>query len=194
MDCNLFLQEKDDFFRRVYGLRLGDGDVLQEAMEKSIEKNGLAKPFLFTPEGLTHCGLQVAFRENIGVDYIFPKELDNLSTVIHARWPLQSYFIRHSGHREAIEGDEALKLLSAEKIWGKKIATMTSLEISQFSFEYALANGAIIDTESLSMASGSRHYDGRVPCVYWYGDGVHVRWCLPSDTSGNLRSRLAVVS
>jgi hypothetical protein len=163
-------------------------------MEKSIEKNGLAKPFLFTPEGLTHHGLQIAFREKIGVDYIFPQELDNLSTVIHARWPLQSYFIRHGGHREANEGDEALKRLSAEKIWGKKIATMTSLEISQFSFEYALANGAFIDMESISLASGSRRSDGRVPNVNRNDDEVSVDWCYSSHAYPFLRSRSAAVS
>ncbi|HTX87215.1 MAG TPA: hypothetical protein VMC41_04100, partial [Candidatus Nanoarchaeia archaeon] len=120
MDYRLFLQEKDDFCGRIYGLRLGKIDVLRAAMEADIEKNGLAKPFLIVPIGQTHARLQKAFREKIEVYYVFSEELDDLDKVRHDRWPAQSYFIRHGGHREANEGDRELKLLSAEKIWERK--------------------------------------------------------------------------
>jgi hypothetical protein len=191
MDCKLFLEERDDFCGRMYGLRLGKIDVLKEAMEKSVEKKGLVKLFLIVPVGQTHRILKKAFREKIGVDYLFSQELDDLAKAGHDRWPIQSYFIRHGGHQEATGGDEKLRLLSAKKIWQRKIATMTSLEISQFSFEYVLASGVFTDVKSVSLAAGSRDVDGFVPSVHRRSAIVRVDCYHPSIALDNLRSRVA---
>jgi hypothetical protein len=194
MNYGLFLKERDDFFGRIYGLRLENLGLLRVAMEKSVEKTGLAKPFLVIPVGLTHQVLQKSFRKKTGVEYEFPNGLnnvwglDNLSRIAHERWPFKSYFIRHGGHQEAAEGDEELKLFSAEKIWQQKIATMTTLEISQFSLE-ARINKIFVDTMSVSAASGSRSSDGYVVHVNFYDNKVCVHWDLPSYSLDHLRSR-----
>ncbi|MDD4901558.1 MAG: hypothetical protein PHE24_00245 [Patescibacteria group bacterium] len=193
MDCRLFLQEKDDFCRLIYGLRLGEIVVLQAVMEKSIEKNGLSLPFLIVPRGFTHALIQKVFREKLGIDYSFSPELDILGKAKHDRWPDQSYIIRHGGHREANKGDAELKLLSAEKIWERGIETMTSLEVSQFSLENFLTCGAPIDVNSISLCPGSRYSDGRVPHVFFGIDEVEVYRHDPSFSHDTLRSRSVTV-
>ena len=162
-------------------------------MRSSIEKHGLALAFLIVPCGLTHKIVQKVFREKLGVKYDFPAELDDLKKVTHDRWPKQSYFIRHGGHQEATGGDKQLKLLAAEKIWERGIKTMTSLEVSQFAFEYFFANGAPADSNSISLGSGSRHSDGCVPHVYFDDGRVGVDWYILSNAGSRLRARSAAV-
>jgi hypothetical protein len=195
MDCGLFLKEKDDFFGRMFGLRLEKPRRLKAAMEKSIEmgkplKKDELKPFLVVPVGLTHAGLQKAFRKKLGVQYSFPRELDDLEKTRHERWPKNSYFIRHGGHQKATAGDKELKLLSPKKIWERGIKTMTSLEISEFFFEFMFADGVPIDAKSISFASGSCLVEGDVSIVYWYRGGwIQLGWSDKTDTHNNLRSR-----
>jgi len=134
---------------------LGKIDVLKRGKWKNpLKKKELVQAVLDCSRRADSQNLEKSFSGKIGVDYLFSQELDDLAKAGHDRWPIQSYFIRHGGHQEATGGDEKLRLLSAKKIWQRKIATMTSLEISQFSFEYVLASGVFTDVKSVFFGCG----------------------------------------
>ncbi len=189
MNYRLWLNEKNGFFMKMYGLPLENLPILADSIEKGYKSAGFTKPILIMPKGLTHAKIKEAFQK-IGLDYFFKEELDNPEKFTHERWPdKDSYYIYHGGHRESVEGDNGLKLFSAEEIWQKKIKTMTSLEIGNFAFQYFCINGTSIDRKTITLASGSRCHNGKILISYSNNGNLYSGFTKLSEMQDGMRSR-----
>jgi hypothetical protein len=190
VENSAFIKEKASFLKNVYDLDLSSEiDLLAANHTSLIEKNGQSLKFSVVPRGLTHAIIQKTFKEKLGIDYIFPEELDNLEKFRHKRWSNQSYIIQHEGQNEVVDGDKELICLSAENTWKKKIATMTSLEVSQFALESFLFNGVPNDAKSETLCPGSIYSAGFIVRIFFKDGTVNAKWSHWTDAGELMRAR-----
>ena len=128
--------------------------------------------------------------------YVFDLYIDNLDkdVVKNDRDPSRdgSYQVRFL---KTIEADPEFANKSANTLAEEKIKGITLLERLLLELAYFMATREHLDVDNVTLCSGSRYSDGRVPCVY-YGVGrrkVCVYWCGPSRSDSGIRAR-AVVS
>lgn len=120
------------------------------------------------------------------------KELDDIIDWKFGRDAIaqkQQYVVRFRANHEA---DEDMKNSSAKTIDAESINTITLKErllLGRFLF---WSEGIILDKNVITLCSGSRFTDGRVPFVRWHDDEVSVHWCIPDSANGGLRARRAV--
>ena len=93
--------------------------------------------------------------------------------------------------RDVVEADEDLKNLSANYLTKRGITGITLEERLLMELKYFKETGNHLDIADITLCSGSRYSDGRVPEVYWYPDDrrLYVLWCHPEGFSPDLRSR-----
>lgn len=107
------------------------------------------------------------------------------------REPTETYAI---WVRATVAADEELKGLSADVLKGQKIAGITLLERLLLEIKYFLETGEHLDPKTVTLCSGSRFSDGRVPDVRWSSSYrlLRVYRSDPRDASSNRRARAAV--
>ncbi|MBI2465630.1 MAG: hypothetical protein HYV66_00115 [Candidatus Sungbacteria bacterium] len=91
------------------------------------------------------------------------------------------------------EADDNLKNLSAIQIKARGLTTETLTERLLHELMYWSETGQHLDSNTITLCSGSRHQDGSVPRVRWRWDKFGVDWYGPRNADGGLRAR-AVVS
>lgn len=118
---------------------------------------------------------------------------DNLDQIINSdRTSKKSYSIKLKAN---VEADEELKNLSANQLQEKDIKGITLLERLVLELDYFKKTGGHLDIKNITLCSGSRYSDGRVPGVCWSGiGGLGVDWYGPDRARGGLRSREIIVS
>ncbi|PCI30239.1 hypothetical protein COB55_00460 [Candidatus Wolfebacteria bacterium] len=95
--------------------------------------------------------------------------------------------------RDCVEADEGLKNLSAGDLLKRGIKGITLLERMLLELKYFRETGKHLDIENITLCSGSRFPDDRVPGASWRDGGFGVCWFCSADRFSRLRSR-AVVS
>ncbi len=91
--------------------------------------------------------------------------------------------------RDRVEADEELANLSADDLAKKQISGITLLERLLLELKYFRETGKHLDTQNVTLCSGSRHADGNVPYASWYDGRFWVGWLYPLDQRPYLRSR-----
>ena len=96
---------------------------------------------------------------------------------------------------KTVEADPELKDKSANTLAEEKIKGITLLERLLLELGYFLATGNHLDIENVTLCSGSRRSNGRVPGMGWRigGRRVCIFWYCPSLSYPYLRAR-AVIS
>lgn len=94
--------------------------------------------------------------------------------------------------RDVEEADEELKNFSANDIKKKKLTTETLLERMIHERKFFKETGRHLDVPTVTLCSGSRLQDGRVPSPGWSRDWFRVGWYGPDYSYGSLRSRQVV--
>ena len=143
-------------------------------------------------KGVTHSKVVKALR-GLGVKVsLYTNDLDK-SVPTNDRDPVNGdYVVRF---HKIIEADPELKNKSANDLTQMKVKGISLLERLLLELGYFLTTGNHLDVENITLCSGSRDSDCRVPSVRW-GAGyrkVSVLWDRASDSDPHLRSR-AVVS
>ncbi len=90
------------------------------------------------------------------------------------------------------EADEDLKNKSANDLEQEGIPGITLRERLLYELDYFRKTGQHLDIKNVTLCTGSRYSDGRVPYVGWYSDVLDVHWYHPADRSVHLRSPRAV--
>lgn len=93
--------------------------------------------------------------------------------------------------RDGQEADEIHKNKSANQVASEKLSTETCLERLIHGLKFFRETGKHLDVKTITLCSGSRYDDGRVPYVSWGGvrDGLRVGWYNPDDAIDILRAR-----
>jgi hypothetical protein len=96
--------------------------------------------------------------------------------------------------RATVEADEEQANKSANQLAKEGHKGITLLERLLLELAYFLTTGKHLDVKKVTLCSGSRRSDGRVPGVFWNSDyrGVFVYCCSPGYRRGALRSRSVV--
>jgi hypothetical protein len=94
--------------------------------------------------------------------------------------------------RERVEADEELKNRSANDLKSEGIPGITLEERLQLELDYFKETGGHLDTQNITLCSGSRNALGGVPRVDWYNGRLCVLWCHPDTRNDDLRSRQVV--
>lgn len=94
--------------------------------------------------------------------------------------------------RDTVEADEVHKNKSAEMIGKEGIKTETVLERMIHELKYFLESGKHLDISSIILCSGSRHFDGGVPRIYWDDDVFRVDWYDVDNRDDGIRSRVVI--
>lgn len=110
-------------------------------------------------------------------------ELKNITSV---RTSKKAYFIKVKAN---IEADKNLKNLSANDLKEKGINGITLLERLVLEKDYFKKTGQHLDIDNITLCSGSCNSDGRFPGVFWYGDGLRVRWSSTGNKNPVWRAR-----
>jgi len=116
---------------------------------------------------------------------------DDLGSVRSDREPVSlSYVVLV---RDRVEADEELKGKSANVIAEEAIPSIVLPERLRLEFFHWWKTGKHLDVQNVTLCTGSRYRDGRVPYVYGGGGRLSVGWDDPSCSRDDLRAR-AVVS
>lgn len=94
--------------------------------------------------------------------------------------------------KDVVEADENLRNLSANDIKRQGITTETLAERVIHEIKYFKETGEHLDFSNVTLCTGSRYRDGRVPGVDWYDGKMNVDWCRAGGSDSYLRSRQAV--
>ena len=94
--------------------------------------------------------------------------------------------------RDRVEADEELKNLSANQLKQQNVLGITLEESLIYELKFFKETGKHLDIQNITLCSGSRFGDGRVPSVDWYDDEVHIRWWNAGSADDRLRSRQVV--
>jgi hypothetical protein len=134
------------------------------------------------PKGLTE---EQAYQDCLK---LFPcwRWCDNFDGIVSDRTSKKSYSIKVKAN---VEADEELKNLSAHDLKEKGIKGITLLERLVLEKDYFLKTGKHLDSDNITLCSGSRHSDGHVPYADFHDGWFHVDYYGPGHRSPNLRSR-----
>jgi len=113
-------------------------------------------------------------RENVDKEFPLPKE----STL---RW-----------FKANIEADDEHKDKSADDLEKEGIVGITLRERLLLELNYYSFTGKHLDIQNITLCTGSRDSDGRVPIVHWHVDKLQVRWYGSDFAHDRLRVREAV--
>lgn len=91
--------------------------------------------------------------------------------------------------RDRVEADEELANLSADDLAKKQISGITLLERLLLELKYFRETCKHLDTQNVTLCSGSRFAGGYVPYAYWLGSWFRVGWYYRFDQGPSLRSR-----
>lgn len=94
--------------------------------------------------------------------------------------------------RDRVEADEELKNLSANQLKERGVSGITLEERLIYELNYFKETGQHLDTQNVTLCSGSRYSGGYVPYVVWFGGKMRVNWSYPVYRSDVLRSRQVV--
>lgn len=94
--------------------------------------------------------------------------------------------------RDVVEADKGLKNLSANDLKRQETKGVTLTERMLHELKYFLETGKHLDIENVTLCSGSRRSDGRVPGARWGDCRFCIRWDDPGDAHARLRAREAV--
>lgn len=94
--------------------------------------------------------------------------------------------------RDRVEADEENKGLSADILKEQGASGITELERMLYELKYWDETGQHLDVINVTLCSGSRYSDGRVPGAYWHSGKFGVSWYSPGSCCGGLRSRSAL--
>jgi hypothetical protein len=94
--------------------------------------------------------------------------------------------------RDRVEADKELKNLSADQLKEKNISGITLEERLLYELKFFKETGKHLDIDNVTLCSGSRYGDGRVPSGHWIDDKMRVSWSHADRASGHLRSRQVV--
>lgn len=173
-----------EFYHQYFGL---DADFSKVAIP--ADPGGFAW-VIFILQGLTHAQAVAACRRQFKV-WLYTEDLDAAVTRNDRDPAAGSYAIRL---RDRVEADEELKNLSVNDLERREMSGITLLERLVLGLKYFSETEEHLDVENITLCSGSRFSDGRVPRVGWYaGRGkLGVGWCHPGNVRSSLRSRQAV--
>jgi len=145
---------------------------------------------LAMPRGLTLSKIAERLRTVHGL-YLYNEDLDNFVKENERDPKNGSYAIWIRDRKEA---DKELKNLSFPMVAERKLKTLTLLERLVAGSQYLFETCTHMDEVNVTLCTGSRDADGRVPHVRWSlgCEGVSVSGSSPSDRSSNLRIREAV--
>lgn len=98
--------------------------------------------------------------------------------------------------KDTQEADEENKNKSADDLKAEGVQGITLEERLLLEIEYFKKYGKNLDVENVTLCSGSRYQDGRVPRVDWNAGGrrVYINWYNPADRGGTLRARSVVLN
>lgn len=164
--------EWEKFYQEVFGLKVDLSKVPMPS--SSIDLNFLQ----CMPAGLSYGQVhdkEKEFAKNQGLGIM---DWDNnwpalINLNLEERRTTKSYAIRHSGLAEA---ENTYANRSANWIAQNKIKTMTRLERAAFGLYYYWKNKANIDLQQITYCTGSRHTNGGVPYVNWFGNALSSNW------------------
>jgi hypothetical protein len=93
--------------------------------------------------------------------------------------------------RDRVEADEELKNRSANNLQQSNIQGITLEERLLLELFHYWKHKKHLDIDNVTLCSGSRDNDGRVPGVRWYSydDRLSVYWYHPDGAGGSLRAR-----
>ena len=94
--------------------------------------------------------------------------------------------------RDAIESDETLKNRSADELQAENIQGITLLEHMLYHLKYFIETGMHLDLLHITMCSGSRMNDGRVPSIMFGKNELKIHWCAPHERNQRLRARQVI--
>jgi len=96
--------------------------------------------------------------------------------------------------RERVEADEEWKNKSANQLRERNVPGITFLERLLDELKFFKETGRHLDIKNVTLCSGSRCRDGRVPHVYFYEfrGKVHVHRYIPGFADDSLRAREVV--
>lgn len=171
-----------DVWREVYDLiGLDSGEL--DALWNDSEPGRWNIPVL---KGVTPNKVVAAIRKKVKVSGLI-EDLD--AEVTHNdRDPANgSYMVSVLAEPEA----KALANKSANMLAEEGVQGTTLLESLLLWLAYYLATGKCLDSEQVTLCSGSRFSDGDVPGVDWHPDGcnVYVDWHCPDYWGGYLSAR-----
>lgn len=135
----------------------------------------------------------VAGHKKLGVKfYLYADDLD-VAVPTHDRDPNRdgSYVV---SFRRTFEADEENKNLSANQLKERKRKGITLPERLLLGAGFYVAIGQHLDTQSITLCTGSRYSDGGVPYVDWRSGSreVYVLWYSPGHVHDDLRARSEV--
>jgi hypothetical protein len=178
------LQPWVDFYKQYYGLTFYAVGVRIPTYLPGYDR------LIFIPKGLTATQAYDACANH------FPCSRDiedlDIGVSVNERGGklTQAYAIRI---RENVEADLDMATLSAWAIEERRLTTMTLAERLVYELKYFAETGQHLDVQHVTLCSGSRCSDGRVPGVCWHKGVVSV-WTESGYHYGDgWRARLAVV-
>lgn len=142
-------------------------------------------------KGVT-CNKVAAAMKKLGVNfYLYIDDLDKEVTTNDRDPSGGSYNI---AFRRNIEADEENDSKSAKELAAVGHKGITLLERLLLELGYFVAVNKNLDTENVTLCTGSRSSDGRVPSVGWHSGHrrVYVCWYHPGHSDDGLRSRSVV--
>jgi len=108
------------------------------------------------------------------------------------RNPLKGPYVIRTRDRPG--ADEEFRNLSANNLAQRGVPGVTLYERLVMGTWYYVKTGEHLDAQDVTLCSGSRCDDGRVPIVYWHScrRGLDVSWCGPDSRDVGLRCREVV--
>ncbi|MDD2758039.1 MAG: hypothetical protein PHD72_01535 [Patescibacteria group bacterium] len=188
-DTEVWREEWTKFYLEVFNLAVDlTNVVLPTEVEEFAWLTVLAKELGDTPLNTAMVAARKLFKGKVWQYY---DDLDKDVTVNDRDLKNGSYAIRI---RARVEADEENKGLSANQIAERKLVTMTLLERIVLELFYFWKTGKHLDIQNVTLCSGSRSSDGRVPRCDLFGAGhFFVDDCRPGCARVYLRARVAVL-
>ncbi len=109
---------------------------------------------------------------------------------INDRMPKQTYAV---ASRNEIESDRQYKNMCADDLIKKNIRGATLLEHMLFCLKHFWETGNHLDRRDITMCSGSRYKDGRVPTTISDRGVFKIHWCSRHDRYPRLRVREVIL-
>lgn len=163
-------------------------ELFVQALAMPTDSNRWLIPVL---QGVT-CNQVVEVLKQLGVNfYLYADDLDQAVARNIRDAKNGSYAVTCQA---VVEADEANKNLSAKDCQQQGIVGMTLLERLLLELAYYLATQKHLDIKNVTLCTGSRYADGRVPYVRWDSGSreVRVNWDSTSGRDGGLRTRSVV--
>lgn len=140
------------------------------------------------PKGIVASGVLVVLKQKQGVEVC-----NNYGDVDAGHYDRtaarRGYAVRF---RNRVEADEEWKEKSADDLKKLKVVGTTLTERLLLESIFVATTGNHLDIVNMTYCTGSRHLDGGVPGVDWYGGWLYVYWRYSSHAHGYLRVREAV--